>query len=240
VERLRQACQAYLTHAGTLALRDAAKDGHDVRALQYDGGLLAALVLDLRLRRRDPARSLDDLMRALFALHARKPYSAEDVAVAAAGQAGGDLDRYFERYISGTEVLPLEEELVQAGLRLESEVTETVLERGYVIHEVLRIRSLTQTEDGLVVRKSAEAGYLDGDRLVAIDGRSVRTFADLQGVLARASPGSSVSLQVVRGADEVRIPLRLGGQENPPVERKVDVQLGPQGNTLALDEILRI
>jgi hypothetical protein len=67
-----------------------------------------------------------------------------------------------------------------------------------VVHEVLRIQSLTQTEKGLLVRRSTNAGYQDGDCLVAIDGKAVRSFRDLQDVLARSQPGTIASLHLLR------------------------------------------
>jgi predicted metalloprotease with PDZ domain/beta-lactamase regulating signal transducer with metallopeptidase domain len=243
LDRVRAACRGYLTHAGSISLRDAGQQGRQVRAMQYDGGFVAALVLDLRLRERtNGSHGLDDLMREMFVRHGstRRPYSLADIAAIAADLAGDDLDRFFDRYVAGIERLPLESELAAAGLQLHTETDGKFLDRNYAIHEVLRIRSLTETDGGLVVRRSADAGYEDGDRLVEVDGQAVRTFRDLQRVLADSTPGKSVSLRVVRDAGEVILPLVLGGREEAPVERLIEVRLEATtgGDRSHLDDIL--
>jgi predicted metalloprotease with PDZ domain/beta-lactamase regulating signal transducer with metallopeptidase domain len=242
LDRVRGACRAYLAHAGSIPLREAGRPGRQVRALQYDGGFMAAFVLDLRLRRRTKGvHSLDDLMRAMFARDAGGTrYSLADVAALAASLAGDDLDRFFDRYVAGTEILPLEQDLAAAGLRLERDGVSEVLERKYAIHEVLRIRSLTETDAGLVVRGSVDAGYEDGDLLTEIGGRPVRTFGDVQRELAGSIPGTTVSLRILRNGTEIALPLLLGGREDPPRERSGDVRLGADiaGSTGPLEAIL--
>jgi predicted metalloprotease with PDZ domain len=80
-----------------------------VRALQYDGGFVAALLLDLRLRQRtDGSRSLDDLMREMFARYGTtgKEYALADVSSLAEALAGDDLDGFFERYVAAPSSSP--------------------------------------------------------------------------------------------------------------------------------------
>src|SRR5262245_48022888 len=235
LERVRSACVAYLGHAGSVPLRDA-----EVRELQYDGGFLAALTLDLRLRQHRPSSpGLDQLMHEMFVRYGTtRRYSPEDVGELAAELAGDDLERFFERHVAGTELLPLERDLAALGLRLESTVQSERLERGFAIHEVLHIRSLTRTDGGLLVRKSSSAGYQDGDLLLAIDGRSVRSFSDVQTALAGSRPGQAASLRILRDGAEITWPVTLGGREDPPLERAVDVRLDATGDTTLLDRIL--
>jgi predicted metalloprotease with PDZ domain/beta-lactamase regulating signal transducer with metallopeptidase domain len=235
LERVRGACEAYLSQAGSVPLCNA-----QTRELQYDGGFLAALTLDARLRQRHPdSHGLDDLMRELFARCAQsgRTYSLAEVASAAAELAGDDLDGFFARHVAGSEPLPLERDLALLGLQLEHTESDERLERDYAIHVVLHIRSLTQAHEGLIVRKSQEAGYQDGDRLLAIDAVAVNTFEDLERELARSRPGQAADLRLARGASEIVVPITLGGQDDPPFERSVDVRLEP-GPSERLDAIL--
>ncbi|MEK9502860.1 trypsin-like peptidase domain-containing protein [Gemmatimonadota bacterium DH-20] len=56
----------------------------------------------------------------------------------------------------------------------------------------------------------AEAGLLQGDVIVAIDGEPVGYVAQLQGRVAMRRPGDRVELTVYRGGEPVDVSLRLG------------------------------
>jgi len=64
-------------------------------------------------------------------------------------------------------------------------------------------------EDGA----AADAGILLGDRIVAIDEESIGSFADLQRIVA-ARPDQAVSVDLVRGNEDVRLNLTLGHVDN--------------------------
>jgi predicted metalloprotease with PDZ domain/beta-lactamase regulating signal transducer with metallopeptidase domain len=259
LERVRGACHAYLARAGSAALKD---PGHETREMQYDGGFLAALCLDVELRRGGnkkvflgtkaggPAllevkdrQSLDDLMRKLFARTAAsgQTYTLDDIAQAAGELAGRDEHPFFDRYVTGREILPLAA-LTDAGLSIQWKQNAERLERAYAIHDVLHIRSLTETPQGLVVRKSAEAGFRDGDVLQAIGKVDVHTFGDLQRVLGSQPSQAAVELRVLRDGATTTMPLTLGGRENPPLERDLEVTVqatsSSSGGETMLDRIL--
>src|SRR5690606_27134086 len=87
----------------------------------YGKGALASLVLDMELRRRTGhARSLDDVMRALYKQFplGGPGYTPEDLIAIASRIAGTDMTPVFAAHISGTEPLPLEEALATVGLEL--------------------------------------------------------------------------------------------------------------------------
>ena len=105
-----------------------------------------------------------------------------------------------------------------------------ILDRGYAIHEVLRIRSLTQTADGLLVRRSKDAGFEDGDLLVAIDGRPVWTFGDLQERTDLDRPGRTAKLTVVRDGERIDLVHHIGGGDAPRTRTTVDVDLSLMKN----------
>jgi S1-C subfamily serine protease len=54
-----------------------------------------------------------------------------------------------------------------------------------------------------------ELAPLDGDVLVEIAGRAVRTMDDVDDVLAEHQPGDTVDVTLKRGADRRTVPVRL-------------------------------
>jgi S1-C subfamily serine protease len=62
-----------------------------------------------------------------------------------------------------------------------------------------------------------EAGLLDGDKVLTVDGRAVASVADLQWMIARHLPGDTVVLEVMRAGEP------LGGIEVVLVERPTNL-----------------
>ncbi len=52
---------------------------------------------------------------------------------------------------------------------------------------------------------AARAGIALGDRIVAIDGRSISRFEEVQGIV-RLRPGQALSLEIERGGERIRLP----------------------------------
>jgi predicted metalloprotease with PDZ domain len=110
---------AYLTRSGSIE----AEHGPDpsqywqngsLRRLPYDLGYLAALWLDVALRRQG-----DSLERAVAALLEQRGGSRVDLAVLRRhfeARLDGPLDRLFEDYLAGRRSLPVERWLAEAGL----------------------------------------------------------------------------------------------------------------------------
>jgi serine protease Do len=71
--------------------------------------------------------------------------------------------------------------------------------------------------DGLLVRDveedgpAAEAGVEEGDLLTSAGGRSLTSVEDLHGILEASTPGSTLELKVVRGAEERSVTVTVGG-----------------------------
>src|SRR6266550_3062774 len=90
----------------------------------YDKGELLGLLLDLDIRRRtNNAKSLDDVMRYLYAEFFQKGrnYTPGDFQKACELAAGANLNDFFARYVRGKEELldVYNDEFAGAGLRLE-------------------------------------------------------------------------------------------------------------------------
>jgi predicted metalloprotease with PDZ domain len=88
----------------------------------YNGGWAIAFSLDRELERATAGREgLDTLMRRLLHEHRaeRSPFRVEDVIDAASAVAGRDMHGWFARYVAGFDLLPLEGDLAELGVRSE-------------------------------------------------------------------------------------------------------------------------
>src|SRR5689334_24490096 len=89
----------------------------------YDKGALLGLLLDLEIRKRSGgAKSLDDVMRYLYAEFFKKNrnYGPADFQKACELMAGGSLEEFFNKYVRGTQELDYNAALEAAGLRLDT------------------------------------------------------------------------------------------------------------------------
>jgi len=224
IQRLRSASERYFTKAGQRPIHEAPD-----YELQYAGGSLAAASLDILIRKStDNTKSLDDLMRCMYQEFGKtgKEYSIEDVIRVANKITQTDHAEFFKRYVEGTDVLPLEEYFGCMGLDLRREITEELPTRDFAIHEMLHIRSLSQTQETLLIRRSQEAGYQDEDCLTAIDGTPVKSFAGIQTVTKRLTPGDTIDVILLRGGKEIIKKITVGGEgQRVPLERKVEVSI---------------
>ncbi len=212
----------------------------------YDKGALVGMLLDLEIRRRTGgARSLDDVMRALYTGFAKRNrnFTPADFQQAAERIAGGSLEQFFDSYVSGTQELPYNELLTAFGLRLDPTGGRTTPRAHFGA-------TLAQDGDRLTVRNvpsdspAYAAGINAGDHILALDGLRV-TQDTLNARLDERRPGDEVTFTVFR-LDELRtIPVKLGANNEGAyriiaVETPSDAQrrlyegwLGTQLGTLA-------
>jgi predicted metalloprotease with PDZ domain len=221
------ACRSYLPKAGQVSVRGAGDATSSAFGMVYFGGCLTALTLDIEIRRLTQGkRSLDDLMRTVYQEFGttRTKYSVYDVIRAANTVSGTDMTGFFEKHVLGTDELPLKESLEHAGLSLDMRIGKPTPDRSYVIHDLLRIQSLTRTDSGFVIRRSTDAGYEDEDRLIAIEGTPVKTYDDLVKSVDGLKPGDAVQLTLIRQGEESAMVVTLAGTEKEiPLERPVEV-----------------
>lgn len=129
---------------GSLSMRDAVpqKDRH--WGLIYGGGFFVALCQDVAIRTAtDNARSVDDLMRTLYARLAgsEDTYTAEDVMRLASELAGTDQEEFYRRHVFGTEPVSVDACLRQVGL-------DASVEEGQL--RVSRAAGMSQTQAAIV------------------------------------------------------------------------------------------
>ena len=164
----------------------------------YHKGCLAALLLDLEIRRlSDHQRSLDDVLRALwqeFGLTGRG-YSEADYRRVVEAVADTPLDWYFNEVIEG--LTPLEKLLDRAlgtvGCRLLIEENPSVAEGRFGF----RLNTQAALPDVTAIAEASPAarGLSLGDELVAVNGRKVES-GNLPGLLLHVA--GEIELTVFR------------------------------------------
>ncbi|QCK16692.1 M61 family metallopeptidase [Mangrovivirga cuniculi] len=105
---------------GEISMRDAAegfsKDDH--WGLIYGGGLFVGIGMDMIIREEtNNEKSLDDIMKLLYEKYKLKNeyYTSEEILKLASEMADKDLASFFDVYINGSTVIPIDEFLEKAG-----------------------------------------------------------------------------------------------------------------------------
>ena len=173
----------------------------------YEKGNLIGVCLDLELRLRSAkhggAGSVEGLFRRLWA--GRDPYTGQaaitlaDIVAAASAEAGEDMQPFFDRYVLGTEELPLPELLAQAGFEVEVEALAGGEDGDGVVPGWSgmsgRGPELTAIEPG---SPAAAAGLMLGDELIAVAGARVASVGEANERLAELGVGQAAELTLFR------------------------------------------
>ena len=178
----------------------------------YERGLWAGMALDLELRLATGGRrGLPEMFRRMWDRLARVGWAVteQDVRDAAAAIAGRRMDRFFDRYVRGTDELPLPALWRRAGLRASAraeweESAKPPADRDRV--RARRARAWTGIDlhpERLLVRNVVpdspawRAGITFGDDIVAVGGVRVNpaTFAKRVG---DAAPGALLPIAYFR------------------------------------------
>ena len=175
----------------------------------YDKGALLGLLLDLEIRKRSQgAKSLDDVMRYLYAEFFKKNrnYGPLDFQKACELMAGSSLEEFFNKYVRGAEELDYNAALEAAGLHLDTSAG---------IGGVYFGADVTQDDDRLIVRRvyagspAYEQGLNAGDQIVAMNNmRVTRDFFNAR--MAEKKPGDLINLTIFRSDDLSTILIKLG------------------------------
>ncbi len=200
----------------------------------YEKGALLGLLLDLEIRKRSAgAKSLDDVMRYLYAEYFKKNrnYGPVDFQKACELMAGGSLEEFFNRFVRGKEELNYNGALEAAGLRLEITPAGATAGAG---DRILFGADLTQAGDRLMVERvyagspAYEQGLNFGDQIVALDNlRVTRDFFNAR--LAEKKAGDLINLTIFRFDDLSTLLIKLGpGREGTfritPLTTQTEVQ----------------
>ena len=182
----------------------------------YTKGSLAALSLDLHLRKKTKGRtSLDTVMRALWKKYGRTGIGIpEDGIEAVAAEVSGlNLKIFFDQTIRSTQQLPLKKLLSHAGIELHFTAPQNALDSGGVINEptnanVRKIKhdlgfTYTDTPSGLRVKQvfdnsaAQRSGLAPQDMIVAFN-RTRPSKNNVQRIVDLEKKNTSIPIHIFR------------------------------------------
>ncbi|KAA9325579.1 M61 family metallopeptidase [Hymenobacter busanensis] len=167
----------------------------DRKVSVYHKGALAALLLDLHIRRvHSHQRSLDDVMRRLWTEFGQPGigYTEDDYRRIVTEVAGQDMSWYFEQHIYGTAELetPLDEALNFVGCALMVQENQSASEGLFGFRTVVK-NERTEVTDIYPDSPAARALTVD-DQVVAVNGR--RVDMNLQVLLGTRQPSYELTV----------------------------------------------
>jgi predicted metalloprotease with PDZ domain len=180
----------------------------------YLKGGHVAMLIDFEIRRRTAGqRSLDDVVRLLYARYPFEgPGLPEDGALheAVAEIGGGEWSDFFARYVSGVDELDYATGFAVVGLEARWSHRN---QRDEVAAAWLGVQFKRQGERTLVAEVRSDgpayaAGIYADDELLAIDGWRVNE-EKLNARLAERAPGDTVTIAVFRGDSLQEIAVNL-------------------------------
>jgi predicted metalloprotease with PDZ domain len=177
----------------------------------YLKGGLSMFVLDLHIRRRtEGARSLDDVLRALWQRFGKPgvphPDDLQGVFEEATGLSLGDV---FEREIRGTDDPALAEELRHVGLELRTSADPAQIADG--ASALWLGATVSGIKVGAVFESSPAhaAGLSPGDEIIALDGFRTTSEADIRSLTGARRAGEAVAVSVFRRHRLLELPVVL-------------------------------
>jgi predicted metalloprotease with PDZ domain len=189
----------------------------------YTKGSLAGLAFDLTIRAKTGgARSLDDVMRALWERYGRDFYDGagrgvtdEEVEALFDEVSGVRLRTIFERYVRGTEDIPLAKLYAPFGVKVTDERKNSKPSLDAGIGRDAGGARLTQVHEGGAAH---QAGLSAGDILIAVDGLRVNgNPCNLEQLFSRYRVGDTVTVHAFRRDELMAFDVVLQGERVPNV-----------------------
>lgn len=162
----------------------------------YLKGAMFSLLLDLLIRKRHRnARSLNDVMRRMWAEFGREEIGYTDAQLKAVIEsvAGCDLTDFFAKYLDGLEELPLAAALVDFGLTIKPQLDKHT--PPYLGVRVNEDQGRAQVQFVASDSPAAAVGISPGDELVALEGWRLKA-AELNDRLLDYRAGDAIALTV--------------------------------------------
>lgn len=192
----------------------------------YTKGSLIGLALDLSIRAKTGGKkSLDDVMRALWQRYGRDFYNGGGRGVTPAEVealfdeiSGGRFKPFFDKYIRGTEDVPLAKMLAPFGIKYTDERKSSKPSLDANIGRDGNDCKLSSVHENGAAHM---AGLSAGDLLVAIDGLRV-TATNLETLLSRYGVGSNVEVHAFRRDELMTFSVTLQGDRVPGVTLALD------------------
>lgn len=204
----------------------------------YAKGALVALCIDLAVRARTEGRaSLDDAMRLMWARYGRDFHAREggpgprqegmpeDAFPALLKEATGvSLGAQIDRWVNGTEALPLARQLASMGVALKLAPADAAPSLG--VRTVARGGDLS-VATAYTGGAAQRAGVSAGDVLLACDGLRVDEKS-LKALLARRKAGDIVRLHAFRRDELLHFDVKL----DEPAGTEATLTPGPKPDAL--------
>ena len=194
----------------------------------YTKGSLIALAFDLTIRAKSAGKkSLDDVMQALWQRFGRDFYEGAargrgvtpaEVEALFDEISGSRLKPFFEKYVRGTEDLPLAKLLAPFGITLKDERKSGKPSFDANLGRDGNDCKLSVVHEGGAAHR---AGLSAGDILVAVDGLRV-TATNLDNLLGRYAVGDSIEVHAFRRDELMTFKLKLQGERIPSVTLALD------------------
>ncbi|GGY62136.1 M61 family metallopeptidase [Pseudoduganella albidiflava] len=194
----------------------------------YAKGSLVGLGLDLTIRQKSGGkRSLDDIMLALWQRYGRDFYpdgrrgvTPAEVEALFDEISGMRLKSYFEKYIRGTEDVPLAKLLAPFGVKYTDERKLAKPSLDANIGREGADAKLSAVHEGGAAHR---AGLSAGDLLVAIDGlRVTGNPSNLESLLSRYRVGDTVQVHAFRRDELMTFAVQLQGERVPGIGLAID------------------
>ena len=130
----------------------------------YTKGALVALCLDLELRQGGKT-SLDEVMRALWQRCKAGPMTEGDLLAVLSELSGQSFDAKLQKWVHGTDDLPLEALLASHGICYETENASLSDQLGLRVNETNGLRIKSVLRDGA----AEQAGFAAGDEWLGVE-----------------------------------------------------------------------
>ena len=189
----------------------------------YGKGSLVALAFDLTIRAKTSGtKSLDDVMLALWQRFGRDFYptvgrgvTEKEVEALFDEISGMKLKSLFERYVRGTEDIPVAKLYAPFGVKLADERKSAKPSFDAGLGRDGADCKLTQVHEGGAAHK---AGLSAGDVVIALDGLRVSGApGGLDGMLARFKVGDTVAVHAFRRDELMTFSVSLQGDRVPGI-----------------------
>jgi predicted metalloprotease with PDZ domain len=192
----------------------------------YTKGSLIGLAFDLTIRAKTGgAKSLDDVMRALWERYGRDFYAGasgsgrgvteKEVEALFDEVSGVRLKSIFDRYVRGTEDIPLAKLYAPFGIKVVDERKNAKPSLNIGAGRDALGAKLTQVHEGGAAH---QAGLSAGDVVIAVDGLRVNGAPpNLDQLLARYRVGDAVTVHAFRRDELMQFELTLQGCVAPAI-----------------------
>ncbi|MES2351684.1 MAG: PDZ domain-containing protein [Pseudomonadota bacterium] len=192
----------------------------------YTKGALIGLALDLSIRAKTGGKkSLDDVMRTLWQRYGRDFYNGAGRGVTPAEVeaifdeiSGGRFKPFFDKYIRGTEDLPLAKMLAPFGIKYSDERKSSKPSLDANLGKEGNDCKLSAVHENGAAH---QAGLSAGDILIAIDGLRVNA-SNLETLLSRYGIGSTVEVHAFRRDELMTFNMALQGERVPGIALSLD------------------